>query len=400
MLFIIFIQKLMQKISIIIPKKSKKVVAFVDYIDNQEIAANDNAFLMGKYLEDRGYEVIYINNKYFHKVYLDKIISRVWNLLTAEIILTKFIPTKYFYSKNQKVITTGYFTPFKADRLTEYYAKEKYGKLVYRYFELCNTLLNKQSYYYITTSRYTSIMTAVSHNVDIRHFRELGMPRNDIFFNKKQHDIRIEEIFNLNKKPDKVFIYTPTFRDCKVYESVKDFKKYDELELGYEGCRQKLETILEKTNSIIIFKLHKYYDEYKELEKSISNKLPKNCYLWSDEIEVQYNSSIYDLFEISDCMICDYSSIVFDYLLVNKPIIYNVYDWQDYNMYRGVSFEPMEMMMPGDICKNEEELFYAIRNVINNKDQHREDRERVNYVVNYSQTEATCEKIYKEIICK
>ncbi|MCS2279479.1 CDP-glycerol glycerophosphotransferase family protein [Bacteroides thetaiotaomicron] len=44
-------------------------------------------------------------------------------------------------------------------------------------------------------------------------------------------------------------------------------------------------------------------------------------------------------------MITDYTSTYFDFLLVNKPVIFNFYDIEEYRRVRGFSFEPIEFFV-------------------------------------------------------
>ena len=126
-------------------------------------------------------------------------------------------------------------------------------------------------------------------------------------------------------------------------------------------------------------------------------ELPKNCFILTSEIEKEYNIGIYNLFDISDAMIADYSSISFDYLLKNKPIFYNIFDIEEYRKYRGFSYEPIEDLMAGEKIKSKDEFLDCLEKFGNNyKDIYQEKRKKVNLLVNGEEKlENINEKIYE-----
>lgn len=85
--------------------------------------------------------------------------------------------------------------------------------------------------------------------------------------------------------------------------------------LGYVDCDLlKLSKILLKFNAALILKLHPLQN------KTVLKKdLPKGILVF----EQTYKYGLYDLLSFSDGMITDYTSTYFDFLLVNKPVIFN-----------------------------------------------------------------------------
>ena len=75
---------------------------------------------------------------------------------------------------------------------------------------------------------------------------------------------------------------------------------------------------------------------------------------------------LYTLFTVSDCLISDYSSILFDYSLLNKKMIAYVDDIDEYDKTIGLNVD-LRKDFCGPICKDEEELANAIKS--ENKDQ-------------------------------
>lgn len=70
---------------------------------------------------------------------------------------------------------------------------------------------------------------------------------------------------------------------------------------------------------------------------------------------------IHDLMMASDLCITDYSSIVFEYALLDRPMIFFAPDLDDYDDWRGFYY-PYEEMTPGPVCRTNEEMVEWIRN--------------------------------------
>ncbi len=155
------------------------------------------------------------------------------------------------------------------------------------------------------------------------------------------------------RKPDingkvRTLLYAPTWRDDKyisggwyAYSSPLDFEKlYDQLGNEFR----------------IIVKPH-YLVKMKDTD--IPQKLVKNGFVTvcgqSDEIN--------DLYLAADGLITDYSSAMFDYSLLRRPIFFYAYDMEEYaDVLRGFYFD-FKAEAPGPICKTTGELIEAIREV-------------------------------------
>lgn len=69
---------------------------------------------------------------------------------------------------------------------------------------------------------------------------------------------------------------------------------------------------------------------------------------------------IEDLIMSSDVLVTDYSSIVFEYSLFEKPMIFFAYDLDDYEKQRGFYY-PVREMMPGPLCQTTHDVIRSIR---------------------------------------
>lgn len=68
----------------------------------------------------------------------------------------------------------------------------------------------------------------------------------------------------------------------------------------------------------------------------------------------------YNILNAVDILITDYSSIYFDFLLLDRPIIFTPIDYEEYKHNRGFLLEPFDFWAPGDKCFCYEDLKLTI----------------------------------------
>lgn len=175
---------------------------------------------------------------------------------------------------------------------------------------------------------------------------EVGYPRNDFLLNHKPEDIRaIKENLGIPEEK-KVILYAPTWRDNQ-HEAGVGFT-YD-LNLDFERLREEL-----GEEYVILFRVH---------------YLVASKFSFKDFEGFIYNVSNYDdinhLYLIADLLITDYSSVFFDYGILKKPMLFYMYDLDDYkDSIRGFYFGIDKL--PGRIITKESELPDAIRDSVEN----------------------------------
>ena len=118
---------------------------------------------------------------------------------------------------------------------------------------------------------------------------------------------------------------------------------------------------------------------------------------FSDCTNIQYISynplvDINQLLPEMDLLITDYSSIATDYMLMDRPVIYVMPDYDDY-LYSFGLLEDMRSNLPGLESKNISDLKnYIVRSL---KDPHKMQSERKKYLKKYYDIDNSnsCEKI-------
>ncbi|WP_306540685.1 CDP-glycerol glycerophosphotransferase family protein, partial [Dysgonomonas sp.] len=125
-----------------------------------------------------------------------------------------------------------------------------------------------------------------------------------------------------------------------------------------------------------LIKLHPYDNVQPELRKY------SNLIVLPHKIIQEFNLQLYHLLYHADALITDYSSVFCDYLLLDRPIAFNVDDIDDYRNNRGFIFENPLDYMPGYIVKNESDLDVFLNNISEGIDISKETRHKLFNVYN------------------
>jgi CDP-glycerol glycerophosphotransferase len=189
---------------------------------------------------------------------------------------------------------------------------------------------------------------------------EIGYPRNDILFNPGFFSCeRIDEKLDL-KNFEKVFLYAPTHRRRnkpfnesfnKTHQTVlgrKIEKAVNPFDLNFLS---ELNEWLKNNNFIFLIKQHPYAKSVEGLEK----------FPYIRDVSTD-NQDIQELAVHADVLISDYSSIILDFTLTNKPIILYAYDHDEYSRRPGLYFDYYQKL-PGPFANTQQEFFDLIKNI-------------------------------------
>jgi CDP-glycerol glycerophosphotransferase len=213
---------------------------------------------------------------------------------------------------------------------------------------------------------------------------ESGYPRNDIFFSKQDtFDLIgtdtnvIRKAKDLKQSQHQIILYAPTFRDTGRGD---DFLEKEALNI------KELDDFAIKNKILIIFKIH----PWRELRVDFTNL--KNLIKYKD------TGDIYPLLPLIDLLITDYSSIFFDFLYLNKPIIFFPYDYDKYiREDRNLKYD-YNWITPGPKCMHQKDLQLCIQEVLfNNEDEYRYKRKTI-FDMSFSHKNGSAAKHILEII--
>lgn len=291
-----------------------------------------DVFLSKKYIvfSSRSAKNYSDNAKFLYEKFLEESHSNVYFYTKKKSVL-KLIPSNGVYAYSLKGVLVLLrarilvFTHGMGD-FQPYFPTKRKNRIFINLFHaiavkrLNNSLDDKQQAsidlwdYFVVSSDFESQFIQYQLNIHKDKILVFGQARNDILCNVFQKDIISEK---------KLILYAPTFRDDSL---TKLFPFQDKNLIG-------LDQFLENENFEIMIRLH-LNDEQKYVVDSEYKGLKNIFFTGSDKIP-----SINDHLRNVDILITDYSSISLDFLLLDKPIGYIIYDFDEYNFKRGFSFD-------------------------------------------------------------
>lgn len=259
------------------------------------------------------------------------------------------IPGGICVKRNQNYVQCWHGTPLK--RLCHDIAVEGANAM--------NSPAELKEKYDMDTRRYTYMLSPSAYCTEkffsAFHLRELGKsdiiveegyPRNDYLRNYSRADVeQIKARLGLalgEVRDKKIILYAPTWRDNQhesgvgyVYQPALDFDRL-RAELGGEY--------------VILFRAHYHVADnfnFREYEGFL--------------YDVSGYDDVNELYVIADLLITDYSSVFFDYAILERPMIFYMYDLEEYqgrirDFYIGLE------ELPGPVVTTEDDLLMEIRN--------------------------------------
>ena len=231
-------------------------------------------------------------------------------------------PFPRLYKKGHEYLQTWHGTPYKrlsyyVDDNDEVYLSEFIGE-------------SRNWNYLITPNEYSTKKLKEHFNFKKRVF-EFGYPANDVFYTKNQ-DFKDSIKDKLNIPKDKrVVLYAPTYRK-------------EDIDLG-------LNKVINGLSEDFIFSIKNHPD-------SKSLEVDKKDFV----MDLSHYNDIHELYLISDILITDYSSVVFDFAHSKKPILFYVPDIEAY-LAENLLFKEIQADLPGPQLINAEDLIDSIKNI-------------------------------------
>ena len=172
--------------------------------------------------------------------------------------------------------------------------------------------------------------------------KAVGTSRTDVFFDQEFIQKAYEKLYAAmpQSRGKKVILYAPTFRG-----RVAKGKAPNQLDVSM--FKQAL-----GDEYVMIIKHHPLVRHLPEV--------PQECKDFA--LDVTKTMDIEDLLCVSDICISDYSSLVFEYSLFERPMLFFAYDRDEYDDWRGFYYNYDEMT-PGPICMTNEGMLGYIQNL-------------------------------------
>ncbi|MCF7858560.1 MAG: CDP-glycerol glycerophosphotransferase family protein [Candidatus Cloacimonetes bacterium] len=277
--------------------------------------------------------------------YKRRSLAGIWLSLRAEFAVSTHgvkdaILFEPIYS-NPKFIYLGHGIPLKKGWIQIENAPKKFVKSSLKKVK-CSSFM-------ISTSPFAAELQNHFLPIGINKIKITGLPRNDILLSSDRQ--KTKKIFGLESYK-KVICYAPTFR---MQETIfLPFPDAD-LKLLNEFCT--------KCNICLVFRPH--HNDIDNLATSFWKEV-KNCTNFRIITQKQC-SNVNELLVISDCLVTDYSSIYFDFLLLNRPLIFLPYDLDTYRKEHGFIVD-YHSVTPGYKPKDQKEFLNNLKDIMAGND--------------------------------
>ncbi len=169
-----------------------------------------------------------------------------------------------------------------------------------------------------------------------------GLPRIDKVIDKEENKKKVEAFYQDHPelKGRKLILFAPTFRGVGALTATYPYEKLD-MKRIYDMCGDEY---------VFIFKMHPFIKEKPEILSEYSDRI----------IDLSGAGDVNDLLPVIDILITDYSSVIYEFSLFRRPILFFAYDRESYSAIRGFQSD-YDDFAPGRICTTFDELERAIR---------------------------------------
>ncbi|RTE86838.1 MULTISPECIES: CDP-glycerol glycerophosphotransferase family protein [Gammaproteobacteria] len=198
----------------------------------------------------------------------------------------------------------------------------------------------------------------------------IGYPRNDVFLQAANDRCWLNtpesQPQHIIESTGKIWVYMPTYRDDGTFNMPFSLSK--------------MQALCEQLNRSLILKFHPFVAEQVIQEFGLQNaecnivSLPHypNIYLYPTRM------NIYPWLADTEVLITDYSSVAFDFLLADKPMVFFQYDHHQYYQNRGKFTFPTDEFAAGHEVYKERELFEALTQITEqNADTYKDKRQKL-----------------------
>lgn len=273
-------------------------------------------------------------NYEFHFFYKDKLSFGSFKKLASSkyvFLNDNFFPLAFMNFKPETIVVQLWHAPG---------ASKKFGGSVDFESREILSKISENTDFLIVTSEKIKDYYSEAFQMPISKIRALGLPRMDYYF--ENHDLdKLKQDFCRRygvSSDKKIILYAPTFRDEERYNNVFNYLDLDKFNqvLGDEY--------------VLALRLHPKIRNFYKDDISSQGKY----------IDVSGFESEQELMLLSDMMITDYSSIMIEYAILNRPILFFTYDLEDYLANERGFYYDFKATVPGPIAHTSDELINII----------------------------------------
>ncbi len=208
--------------------------------------------------------------------------------------------------------------------------------------------------YMLSDNPHSSKCFTSAYMLEQHQLLEAGYPANDPMYapDKEQRAEQLKEQLGI-PKDKKVILYAPTWRD----DEFIDTGEYGfNLALDVDKMREQF-----SDEYVLLMRLH--YLVVERLDKKMFDDFVMNVSSYDD---------ITDLYLLTDLIITDYSSVFFDFANLKRPMLFYMYDLENYRDNLHGFYLNIQEILPGPILRTNEEVFDAIANIDRVEEEYKE----------------------------
>ncbi|MAG32826.1 MAG: hypothetical protein CL908_18265 [Deltaproteobacteria bacterium] len=218
--------------------------------------------------------------------------------------------------------------------------------------------------YAISTSEFISELQELCLEIGPEKHVVTGYPRNDALLQTPDSQRQAWNRFMGGRSFRKVILYAPSWRHGRYFTR---FFPFDDFDL------EALEHFLEEHDCLMLLRPHRLdlgYPENRAYLAELSRQ--EHVQLATHEELPDVNSFL----PFIDSLICDYSALYHDYLLLDRPMLFVPYDIEDFESQNGFLYPYLECL-PGPDVRNFPGFLSKLGEIMDDRDPHREARHRL-----------------------
>lgn len=239
--------------------------------------------------------------------------------------------------------------------------------------------------FYLSPGEEFSRRFARCYAVEPEQFWTLGNPRNDVLVRAGATTRELlQEQLRSALRPlsfDRVVLYAPTWRD---WRSEPDFLPARDRDL------ERLDRWLRERNEILVLRVH-----HLEAQLALGLTASYERIVVSDTLDLPWDVNEWCM--ASDLLVTDYSSMFYDYLLLDRPIVHFVPDLEEYAAKRGFLVDPLADFA-GPTAATQSELVECIEEGLEHPDRDASLRARRNALHNPLEDGLSTERVGRALL--
>lgn len=246
-------------------------------------------------------------------------------------------------------------------------------KIYRRIVELLLYLPTRKTFYFSTSEQVSKIYKQC-FKTDDKHVIQIGQARNDAFFNGSLRKYSYDEI-----DYKKIVVYMPTHRN--------EGNKIIDLSRIFNLAR--LNFFCKENDILFMVKKHFYHKDEKTDLSDYSNVID----ITNENVDTQ------ELLYNADILITDYSSCYIDYLLLDRPVIFYNYDFEDYLVNDRDLYYNYNAVTPGEKVSTFDGLIDALTSAVSGNTEYFNKQKEIKELFYSPENQGlVCPKLLKKIM--